>query len=173
MTNGFGIIGLLSTPKYVPFTNNHVIYFRSNYIVANVRSISGDASEKFPQTNASMRDLAFSYRLISEVVPYAGFDRSWTNWNNDSSISGNTNEITTRSNYWMVAKNLQNNLHDLRLIFRFPLLPNGKIGNGRLVFRTTASGLLSQTNAPDFASQLPNPPYQLFFFQPRTYVKAL
>src|SRR6266404_5076948 len=152
MTNGFGIIGLLSTPKYVPFTNGNTLFFRSNYIVANVRSISGDASEKFPQTNASMRDLAFSYRLISEVVPYAGFDRSWTNWNNDASIIGNTNEITTRSNYWMVAKNLQNNLHDLRLIFRFPLLPNGKIGNGRLVFRTTASGLLSQTNAPGFVN---------------------
>ena len=71
----------------------------------------------------------------------------------------------------MVAKNLQNNLHDLRLIFRFPLLPNGKIGNGRLVFRTTASGLLSQTNAPGFVNA--NAEYQLYFFQPRTYVKAL
>ena len=53
------------------------------------------------------------------------------------------------------------------------LLPNGKIGNGRLVFRTSASGQLTQTNAPDFASQFQNAPYQLFFFQPRTYVKAL
>ena len=172
MTNGFGIIGLLSTPKYVPFTNGNSLYFRSNYIVANVRSISGDASEKFPQTNAAMRDLAFSYRLISELVPYAGFDRSWTNYT-DAIISGNTNEITTRSNYWMVAKNLQNNLYDLRLIFRFPLLPNGKIGNGRLVFRTTASGHLSQTNAPGFANFSQNAPYQLYFFEPRTYVKAL
>jgi hypothetical protein len=173
MTNGFGIIGLLSTPKYVPFTNtDNTLYFRSNYIVANVRSITGDASEKFPQTNSVMREQAFSYRLISEIVPYAGFDRTWTNWR-DTTITGNTNEITTRSNYWLVAKNLQNNLYDMRLIFRFPLLPNGRIGNGRLVFRTTASGLVSQTNAPGFANFSQNAPYLLYFFEPQTYVKAL
>jgi len=52
-------------------------------------------------------------------------------------------------------------------------LPNGKIGNGRLVFRTTASGHLSQTNAPGFANFSQNAPYLLYFFEPRTYVKAL
>jgi len=167
LTNGFGIVGLLSTPRYVRTTARNGPAYYSNYVVAFVRSLSGDASEKFPQTNADVQAISFTYRLIPEIVPYADFDRNWTNFT-DLAITGNTNEITTRSNYWMVAKNLQTNLYDLRLIFRYPLLPNGNAGNGRLVFRTTASGQLRSTNMFNNVT----PPYQLYFFEPRTYVRA-
>jgi type II secretory pathway pseudopilin PulG len=169
LTSGFGIVGLLSTPKYVQKSDGANISTFSNYVVAYVRSLSGDASEKFPQTNVEVQ--AFSYRMISEVVPYADFDRNWTNYL-DPAISGNASEFTARSNYWMVAKTLQTNLYDLRLIFRYPLLANGNAGNGRLVFRTSASGHLNETTAPGFSSFARNPPYLLYFFQSGNYVKA-
>src|SRR5439155_628094 len=148
--------------------------FRSNYVVAYVRSLSGDASEKFPQTNATMNDLAFTYRMVSDIVQYSDFDRAWTNYIYDPSILGNTNEINARSNYLMVAKTMQANLSDLRLIFRYPYLPNGKTGNGRLVYRTSASGRLGATNEFGLSpTDVTGFPYRLFFFEPRTYVKAL
>ena len=170
LTNGYRIIGLLSTPRYNPFVTRGTLGFRSNYVVAYVRSISGDASEKFPQTNSLMHDLAFSYRMISDIVPYADFDTNWMNYK-DPLIQGNTNEITRRSNYWMIAKTMQTNLYDVRLIFRYPYLPNGKTGNGRLVFRTSNSGHLSVTNDLGLANPVA-PPYLLYFFQPRNYVSV-
>jgi type II secretory pathway pseudopilin PulG len=169
ITNGFRIIGLLTTPRYTPIVPSRTLGYRSNYVVAYVRSLSGDASEKFPQTNASMQDLAFSYRMVSDVVPYADYDTNWINYK-DPLLNGNTNEITRRSNYWMIAQTIQTNLHDIRLIFRYPYLPNGKTGNGRLVFRTIASGRLNITN--DFGFSITDPlkvPYLLYFFEPRNY----
>jgi type II secretory pathway pseudopilin PulG len=169
ISNGFRIIGLLSTPRYTPMLTRQTFGFRSNYVVAYVRALSGNASEKFPQNNPQLQDLAFSYRMISDIVPYSEFDRTWTNFT-DPLLVGNTNEITQRSNYWMLVKNMQTNLHDVRLIFRYPYLPNGKTGNGRIVFRTSVSGHLSMTN--DMGLVNPTPPYQLYFFEPRTYMRA-
>ena len=73
LTNGFRIVGLLSTPKYVfwgPVGRSSVIGYYSNHVVAYVRSMSGDAYEKYPQSNPDVQDLGFSYRMTSEVVPY-------------------------------------------------------------------------------------------------------
>ena len=154
LDSGFRIVGLLSTPKYMyadagavrngDFTNNHV--------VAYVRSLSGPASDKFPQTNAVLQDLSFSYRMIAEVVPYG------TNYYDPSWVTG-----AGSSNAWMVTRNLQANLHDVRLTFRWPLA-KGTSAQGRQVFRTLASGPLLVTNDATYGP--------LFFFQPRTYVKA-
>src|SRR6266404_9004058 len=69
MTNGLRIIGLLSTPRFIGITNPVGSYV-SNYVVAYVRSMSGNASEKFPQTNSTVQDLALSYRMVPEIVPY-------------------------------------------------------------------------------------------------------
>jgi hypothetical protein len=65
--------------------------------------------------------------------------------------------------------NLQNNLHDLRLTFRWPLLDQrGKLGPGGQVFRTLVGGCLLQTNEVPSSTPLER---TLFFFEPRTYVK--
>jgi type II secretory pathway pseudopilin PulG len=150
LTNGARIVGLLSTPRMIPLGKNDNIY--SNYVVAYIHSISGPANEKFPQTNRDVQDLALSYRMIPEVSPYAEYD---TNWITNSLVFAHT------------ATNLQNNLYNLRLTFRWPLLPNGDSGPGRQVFRTMASGAL--TNDP-----ISDPSYftNLYFLQPRTYVKT-
>lgn len=153
ITNGFRIIGLLSTPKYIPqYTKGQPSGFLSNNVVAYVRSLSGLAFDKFPQTNVSVQDLGFTYRLKSEVVPY------WTNYFDPS--------WTSDPAFLTVANNLQTNLHDVRLTFLWPLLPRGRVGNGAQSFRTLVSGQLLQTN--DIGYPL-NP---LYFFQPQTYVKV-
>src|ERR1043165_4656587 len=72
ITNGLRIVGLLSTPRYVDLGgSNGPVSFRSNYIVAYVHSMSGQASEKYPQTNSLMLEGAFGYKLIPEIAAYS------------------------------------------------------------------------------------------------------
>ena len=150
LNSGFRIVGLLSTPKYLPFAGG----FFSNYVVAAVRSLSGDVSDKFPQTNTSLQDLAFSYRMIPDVVTFGTtyYNQSWSN---------------------PMSPNLSNNLHDVRLTFRWPLAQGTK-APGRQVYRTLAGGFLQQTNEPGFLkpnSVVPSQ-YDLYFFEPQAFVKA-
>jgi hypothetical protein len=72
------------------------------------------------------------------------------------------------------VSNLQANLHDLRMTFRWPLLPNGDVGPERQVFRTMVGGELVGTDDHGYprGGYPTGVPQFLFFFQPRTYVKA-
>jgi type II secretory pathway pseudopilin PulG len=121
LTNGFQIVGLLSTPKYVFQPPG----FYSNHIVAYVRSLSGLASEKYPQDNLDVRQDAFSYRLIVENVPPPLPAETLTN---------------------QVGREFSANLRELRLSFRWPLLSTGRLGNNWQTFRTQVGGVL--TNEP-------------------------
>jgi type II secretory pathway pseudopilin PulG len=157
LINGFRIVGLLSTPKYVALPSAKPPGFLSNNVVAYVRSMSGPAGEKFPQVNADMQDLAFSYRLTTEVVPYGTFsDPSWT-------------VPVIDTNYAKVVNNLSLNLYDLRLFFRWPLRSQGKSGASGQSFRTLVSGQLLSGIEPGYPGRLE---FSNYFFQPRTYVKA-
>jgi type II secretory pathway pseudopilin PulG len=188
LTSGFRIVGLLSTPKYVVTGGARVPVLHSNYVVASVRSLSGAADEKYStapvsgapwafavQTNPAVKQLSFNYRLIPDVVPHAVYDRDWTNFT-AYLRSPQPNDWQWRSNYWLTARNLQANLYDLRLTFRWPDLPNGSVGNGRQAFRTVAGGQLQEL-PPLPGSGLPTRvpdslPYTLHFFEPRNYVKT-
>jgi len=153
LTSGLRIVGLLTTPKYLAWgVVKTGVNVASNHVVAYVRSMSGPAFEKFPQKNPDVQDLGFSYRLTSEVIPYSTnyFDPSWT----------------IDPVFRAVTSTLQTNLHDVRLIFLWPLFPRGRTGSGGQAFRTLVSGQLLQTN--DFGY----PQYPLYFFQPQTYVKS-
>ncbi len=160
LTSGLRIVGLLSTPKYYGTL--------SNYVVAYVRSISGLASEKFPQDNKDARDFALNYRMVVEVLTAHTnhFEPSWTNFT-DSTISGDTNLVVARSNQWRHVRNLQANFHDVRLLFRWPY-QGGNTGNGRQVFRTSVAGSIYATNEPGFNGN----DFRLFFLQPRNYVQV-
>ena len=162
ITNGMRIVGLLSTPRYIDVSLPNNRSYLSNYVVAYVRSMSGNAGEKFPQTNSSMQDLSFNYRMVSEVASAAYYDPQWTNY---SAFPTNAPEYQARLNYAMVATNLQNNLHDLRLVFRWPLFDNNVVGNGWQTYRTMVGGHLMRTNHFTMTN--------LYFFQNRNYVKAL
>jgi len=109
------IVGLLTTPKYCP-SDRPVV---TNIVEAEVRALSGSAVEKYPQANRTIREGAFGYKLISEVVaclPPPG-----------------TNGIAGAP--W-------SNLYELRLTFLWPLRPNGDTGLGRQTFRTRVGGQL-------------------------------
>jgi hypothetical protein len=157
ITNGLRIIGLLGTPKYALFQkqNDNNVYFMSNHVVALAYSMSGPASEKFPQDNPTVRNLAFAYRLIPEVVTNQ-FDGSW--------LSGGLPNANA-TNALAVLQNIQRNLHDLRLTFRWPLLNQGNAGPGHQVFRALVGGNFFRTNEPGFGPAFCN----LYLFQPRTY----
>jgi len=163
LTNGYAIIGLLSTPKIIPHPSG--VGYVSNHVVAVFRSMNGPAVEKPPQINADMQGLALNYRIISDVSGYSTnfYDPGWTNY----SFSGlSTNEIASRSNYMVLVQTMQTNLHDVRLTFLWPVLPNGKIGSSRQVYRTMVAG--SMTNDPPSTPNFTSP---FWFFQSGSFQK--
>jgi hypothetical protein len=115
-------------------------------VVAYARALSGPAAEKAPQQNAIVKDLAFRYRLLSEVVPYRNWTTNWVDYQYAQAIGLSTNEIIARSNYWQTAQMLQNNMHEVRLLFRWPVKANGEAGNQRQVFRALVGGTLTNEN---------------------------
>jgi type II secretory pathway pseudopilin PulG len=135
LASGLRIVGLLSTPKYTAApTAGH---FYSNHVVAYVRAMSGSATEKFPQRNANILDLAFRYRFVPELAPLP-------------IVWDNTNYFRT----------YETNVHELRLAFRWPLLPNNLLGSGRHSFRTLAGGsFVTETNGNQLLYFLQNPVY--------------
>ena len=161
LNSGYRVIGLLSTPKYVPYftgKNNTYAGYWSNHVVAYARSLSGPASEKFPQNNAAVQDLAFSYRLVPELITYGS---SYDPVIAPTAPFGNGQPIL-----------LQSNLTELRLTFRWPLVdPKGRAGPSQQSFRCMVGGYLEPTNEFGIypAAGSPN---TLYFFQSRTYVNT-
>lgn len=139
---GSHIVGLLTTPKYIAINGG----FISNYISADFRGISGPAVDQ--GTSQDSKDFAFRYRVEPELVQYGdsyggatGHDFSWTNL---TAPNLTAYEFAWRSNNFLLAANLQANLSELRLRFRWPVLANGKTGTGRQVFRTAVGGSIAK-----------------------------
>jgi type II secretory pathway pseudopilin PulG len=162
INSGARIVGLLSRPKFIYETNGT---YYSNYTIALCRSLSGLASEKSPQTNAEVQEMALQYRLIPDVAPYTEFATNNT-WFTDPRIKDDPQEIQIRSNYWRVMVNMQTNLWDVRLRFQWPLMVGNRVGDGRAVYRSMVSGRLLQTN--DYYNGWP-----LYQFEPRTMILGL
>jgi prepilin-type N-terminal cleavage/methylation domain-containing protein len=132
ITNGLRIIGVLSTPEFLDLngypTNNLFSGGYSNHIVAYVRSISGPATEKPPQDNPILQQDAFSYKIFCVNAPFAM----------------DTNIFNLSSDQQIYAQQLAANLHELRLTFLWPILPNGGIGTGHQTYRATVPGAIAQ-----------------------------
>jgi len=145
LTNGARIIGILSTPQFTDNTGVPLAFpplnGYSNHIVAYVRSFSGLAAEKPPQDNAIMVTDAFTYRVYC-VNAAVAFDPN-------NSLAG-------------FSKQLNGNLHELRLTFLWPQLPNGNVGSGRQTFRTAIAGQLAQDPNNGF----------LFFYRSQSFTNA-
>ena len=163
LTNGTSIIGLLSTPTIIPLPPPAGVLeaYQSNYVVAYVRSLSGPAVDKVPQKNQTILEGAFTYKLIVENIPYVPVNQGATNY---GQYLTNSPQWLASLNQFNAVRTLQTNSHDLRLTFRWPLLPNGTVGNSRVTFRAFTGGWLFPTR--DF--YVTNQP--LFFVQPSTYV---
>jgi prepilin-type N-terminal cleavage/methylation domain-containing protein len=146
ITNGLRIVGLLSTPEFTDLsfnpTNNLFSGGYSNHVIAYVRSLSGPAVEKPPQDNQILQQDSFSYHVFCVNAPVA-------------SASANS----------AYADNLQANLHELRLTFLWPLLPNGNLSSSPFLktYRTLVAGQI----APNiFAGNY------LYFYQPQFFTNA-
>jgi prepilin-type N-terminal cleavage/methylation domain-containing protein len=144
LTNGLHIIGLLGTPEFTDSsfnpTNNLFSGGYSNHIVAYVRSISGPAVEKPPQDNPIIQSDSFSYQIICVNAP----------------VAMDTNSMSIPYNQRLAA-----NLHELRLTFRYPILPNGGIGNEPpKTYRALVAGQIA-TNI--VAGNI------LYFYQPQSF----
>jgi type II secretory pathway pseudopilin PulG len=187
LTNNARIIGLMSAPEFTNNAGNPINNVfsggYSNHVVAYVRSISGPAVEKPPQDNPILQQDSFSYKIICDNVPVAVDTLTWqaqsyntgdevfylgTFWR-ATAITGSgdipgTSPLWTQNSY---AGQLTANLHELRLTFLWPLLPNGDTGGGRQTFRTMVGGQIYQTND---IGVTPNQP--LYFFQPQSFTNV-
>ena len=113
------IISLLSTPKSSIGGNV------TNLVTARIRAITGSAIEK-PPANPRDRDFTFRYLVTSEIIPFT------------AAPPASTNGLTR--NDFQQRRHLANNLSELRLLFQWPVLPNGQTGRNRRVFRTLFDG---------------------------------
>jgi len=149
VSNGLRIVGLLSTPTYNPRPPlvQDKMAFTSNYIVAVVRSMSGPAVEKPPQNESVREDMAFTYRMIVQNLPYLPVEPR------------NVTNVTA------LMATLWTNSHDFRLTFRYPVLPRST-GNGRQTFRMLMGGHLVLTNDNAIVQQ------PIYLFDPTTYVQV-
>ncbi len=161
ISSGTNIIGLLSTPEYVFLdkngngnfvpTNNLFSGGISNHVVAYVRSLSGPAEEKPPQNNDIVVGDAFAYRILCVNAP----------------VAMDTNMFTLTAfqpNQPRYNAALAASLHELRLTFLWPQLPNGALGAGHLTFRTMVAGQVSQI----FTNN-----QWLYFYQPNSFTNVV
>jgi type II secretory pathway pseudopilin PulG len=170
----------------------------SNHIVAYCYSISGPAVEKPPQDNSILHQDSFGYRIYCVNAPtatdtnlfsplwtpgsYTGpssFFYNWTYWNLPKNVT--TTQIPGNPPVgiapdWQMSPNynleLALNLHELRLTFEWPQLPNGKLGPGRETFRTTVAGQL--LHQPNFSPSNPNILWDtnLYCYMPQTFTNT-
>jgi type II secretory pathway pseudopilin PulG len=189
LTNGFNIVGLLSMPKYtftnIPTPGRPFIVLCSNSVTAVFRAINGPAVDQ--GNSQASRDFAFQYQVTIEIVPSAesafmssGANGDWVNVTAPSFIN-----ITNSSpGNDTLSHNLQNNLYDIRLTFRWPVLGNGQLGGGKQVFRSSVAGSYLPPSSPllpppiQFGVPVPLPMRQsyvlanranLFFMQAASY----
>ncbi len=144
ITTAHELIGLLSTPTTYGTAQlpNGVLFVTNTYAVVNMRALTGVAVDKPPQANKTILEGAFGYRLEAQLVPCFAPDST------------------------AVPRFPVPNLYELRLTFRWPLLPNGRPGRGLQRFQTRISGALA---GPFYLrQQLP-----FYFFEPGVYVQPI
>ncbi len=134
---GFAQPGYVVAPEFTTITNA--------FVILHMRALTGQAVEKPPQTNRTILEGAFSYRLEIQVVPCF---------------------VPVPGDLVALPRLRVPNLHEVRLRFRWPLLPNGRTGPGRQSFCTRVSGALT---GPFYLSAQPQLP--LYFFEPTIYVQ--
>jgi prepilin-type N-terminal cleavage/methylation domain-containing protein len=189
LTNGANIVGLLSTPEFLNANGGIAdsIYTAStsNHVVAYVRSISGPAVEKPPQDNQILQQDSFSYHIYcvnalagnptqpwqpanyneGDVVAYV-LNNQTTYW--QAIIAGpppQAGDVPNSSPRWVEINNyyqqIAGNLHELRLTFEWPQLPNGNLPPSpfRQTYRTTIGGQITSTN-------------YLYFYQPQSFTST-
>ncbi len=161
VSQGAGIIGLLSTPAYLTpdlaaFDNTY--YPPTNYVRAWIRSMNGSASEQ----NGSNSIMAFRYVLDMQITPHSWFSYDSTNY---TGYNLGTLDYTNRFIRWNEARCLNRNLYDVEMSFHWPVLPNVQGGPNHQTFRGTITGCV--TNCPVSGTS-----GDYFYFQPLTFTST-
>ncbi len=163
LTNGFNIIGLLSMPKYVytvPAAPPPLFLdLWNNSVTAVFRAINAPAVDQ-GQSQAS-RDFAFQYQVTIELSrsgesPFVAENGNWVNVTAPNYITN----VGPGGSAETFSQMVQTNLFEMRLTFRWPVLPNGQLGAGRQVFRSSVVGTYL-TNSPPLPPLPPNNPQPL------------
>jgi len=179
---------------YVPTNSSSSgAFYYSNVITADFRAISGSAVEQ--ATNQDTRDFAFKYRVTIETIPSASYQFYFVtpDGNNVNFTAPDENGTillpfaavkqgpqpdqvkpmnvgsagpTNLASGWLVPAQLQNNLANIRMRFRWPVTPKGTLGGGRQTFRSMAGGSIE--NVVSAASPIQG----LFYVTPQNYTPA-
>jgi len=158
LTNDMNIIGFLSTPEFDPrvivlFNGSNVCV--TNQVTAIIRAMTGSAV----QQNGANALTAFKYQLTVENVPWASIAQDTTNY---QYYPGGSTDFQIRLVRFQETWYLTNLLHEVRLKFAWPVLPNWNIGPSRQTYRTLVSGHLWSTS-------ITNTYFSNWFFQPFSY----
>ena len=129
----------LSTRTASPISATGAPRLRS---ISYVSALSGVAGVLPAQDNEILRADAFSYRIYCV----------------NATVAMDTNVANLNYN-----RNLNQNLHELRTTFFWPLLPTGNTGKGKQTFRATIGGQLVSTNSNGL---------DLYFYQAQNYTNA-
>ncbi len=142
LSGGGRIIGLLSQPRYLPFSPQEVIVSKPT---ARIRAITGSALEK----GKANRDFSFRYLLTSEVIPFTMAPPI----------------LRTSTNEFLQQLAMTNNLYEVRLTLQWPLFPKGAkwdVGRNRKTFRTLVGGRLEPMRDPASTNVF-------YFFKPNVF----
>jgi type II secretory pathway pseudopilin PulG len=145
------IVGILSTPAYDTFRLPGV----TNEVTAIVRAMTGSAI----QQNGSNSATAFRYQLTVEIDPWNSISFDSTNFNG---FFGGSTESNSRYIRFTEVPYLMSSMHEVRLKFAWPVLPNGNIGPNRQTYRSLISSHLTNYNNNEF-----------WYFQPNSYMTNL
>jgi type II secretory pathway pseudopilin PulG len=130
------LIQALSTPRWFPGNTNV-----TNLVIASIRSFSGTLIEQ-QATNRIARDFAFAYQLTVDISPAQIFGGP-TNYTPPLPTPADV----VNSNNYVLFKQREANLYDVKLTFQWPLFPDptgqtllGRLGSKVKVFRTLMAG---------------------------------
>ncbi len=165
LPGGAAIIGLLSMPVQADLVGPTQVKNwpqidtgsgEYNYIRAKVRAITGSAVDQADFA----RDLAFSYRMTSEVRPVRTVE-DWSGYGERRPVVGDINKFRKL------------NFYEIKLTFEWPIFEfDGEetVGPNRRVFRSMVAGRLVNRELnrlePATGQFLENPNSAFFFFEP-------
>ena len=165
LPGGAAIIGLLSMPVQADLVGPTQVKNwpqidtgsgEYNYIRAKVRAITGSAVDQADFA----RDLAFSYRMTSEVRPVRTVE-DWSGYGERRPVVGDINKFRKL------------NFYEIKLTFEWPIFEfDGEetVGPNRRVFRSMVAGRLVNRELnrlePATGQFLENPSSAFFFFEP-------
>jgi hypothetical protein len=177
---GWEIIGLLSTPKYTYDSDGDLIV---NWVSAYVHSLSGSANVKpdgsrnqtikvkaggNQEVDVDVRDMAFKYRLSSQVLRSEPLPATGLTNFNAAGLSDAERARRLQNMVWAEQRrHFKSNCYDLRLTLAWPIYQvsgTNRVGSNRKTFRTLASASMMATNIDRRTT--------LYFLQPFNFIAA-